>query len=732
MELSNDLLSQFAKVTNDNKPTKQETTVYGTIKEWNGGIYVQLDGSDLYTPYDSSVDVKPGERVSIKIKDHTATVTGNLTSPAARVGSVDDIDGKVSIYINTLKAESARINTLVADNVKINETLVANKAVIDELDSTYATIENLEAANADIKELKTEVAEIGTLDAKYATIKNLEATNADIHNLEATFGEFQNVTTNKLDANTAAIENLDATYANIDFSNVDFSNIDKAVIEEFFSKAGMIEDLEVGDGTISGTLVGVTIKGDLIEGGTVVADKLVVKGEDGLYYKLNTDGVKTEAEQTDYNSLNGSIITAKSITASKISVKDLVAFGATIGGFKITDDSIYSGVKESVDNTTRGVYMDDDGQFALGDVNNYLKFYKDSDGNYRLAVSADSMIFSANKKSVEDTINDAVDNLEIGGRNLLPNSSEEVSFKNAVKTFDLSDYGVENIKNKNVTISFDAYTDEPGIGVDYYLRYIEDGNGKAVGRIQANDLSDTYKRYSGTIDTSVAGDVDITMFAIRSTTSATATNPSDTATIYVRNIKVEIGDKPTDWTPAPEDMATADELSEVDTISNDAKTKAESAQSAVAQLSDSLNFLVSSDTGGSYFKQDDQGNWYFTSAETEKEMAAIAEALAALSGSTDASFAEIRKQLEELNKLSNWVKISTDGDQPSIELGEKDSNYKTVITNTDIKYYNGSIILATFDTEGLKADKVIVKEELNAVGVVFRRKSNGYVGIGLF
>ena len=104
--------------------------------------------------------------------------------------------------------------------------------------------------------------------------------------------------------------------------------------------------------------MGVTIKGELIEGGTVVADKLVVQGEDGLYYKLNTDGVSITAEQTEYNSLNGSVITAKSVTAEKISVSDLVAFGADIGGFHITTDAIYSGVKESVDNTTRGVDPD--------------------------------------------------------------------------------------------------------------------------------------------------------------------------------------------------------------------------------------------------------------------------------------------------------------------------------------------------------------------------------------
>ena len=88
-------------------------------------------------------------------------------------------------------------------------------------------------------------------------------------------------------------------------------------------------------------MVGVTIRGDLIEGNTIKADKLVIKGEDGLYYKLNTNGSTITSEQTDYNSLNGTLIQAKSITADKVAVTDLVAFGADIAGNHIGNGAIY-------------------------------------------------------------------------------------------------------------------------------------------------------------------------------------------------------------------------------------------------------------------------------------------------------------------------------------------------------------------------------------------------------
>ena len=176
-------------------------------------------------------------------------------------------------------------------------------------------------------------------------------------------------------------------------------------MEYFYAQSGLVKDVKIGDATITGELVGVTISGDLLKGNTVVADKLVIKGSDGLYYKLNTDGMSVEKEQTDYNSLNGQVIRAKSITATKIDVEDLVAFGATIGGFKIGQDSIYSGVKESVGNTTRGIYMDNDGQFVFGDASQYVKFYRVSEGKYKLAIAVEDLFIGSS--NVADAISDA-------------------------------------------------------------------------------------------------------------------------------------------------------------------------------------------------------------------------------------------------------------------------------------------------------------------------------------
>lgn len=377
MQLSADLVSKFVKATKDTK-TQDGTTMYGTVVMQNGTPYVRLDGSEILTPVTSMADVHSLERVMVLVKDHTATIMGNISSPSARSDDVKVLAEVVAdkASIGDLKTINADIENLKADNVEISDKLTA----------TEADIKDLEADNVTINE---------KLTANNASIKELEVDNVSIHE--------------KLTANDATIEELqtgklDAKLADIKYAQIDFANIGKAALEQFFAKSGLIENVVVGDQQITGTLVGVTILGDSIKGGTVIADKLVIKGEDGLYYKLNTDGNTVEKEQTDYNSLDGGVIRAKSITATKIAVNDLVAFGATIGGWHIADGGLYSGAKESMGNTSRGTYLGSDGQLNIGDSDNFIMFYVDNKGESHLVISADK--FTLGKQNIENVISD--------------------------------------------------------------------------------------------------------------------------------------------------------------------------------------------------------------------------------------------------------------------------------------------------------------------------------------
>lgn len=368
------------------KKTSSYTTTAEVTSVTEDSIFVRLQGSEKATPIkDSSVTVNVGDYVDVFVSHSDTHITGNRSDVALNSTSTR------KIVTSANGAYTAEMLDFIAAKYATFDYLQASYASIDTLDAVNATIENLQADNATITGKLTAVeAVIGTLSATYATINYLESKYATIDTLNSTYA-----TIAALDSTNATIENLSATYANINFTN-----IGDAAIQTLYAQSGLIKNVIVKDQITTGEIVGVTISGDLIIANTLKADRLVLKGTNGLYYQLNTNGVTVAAEQTKYNALNGDIIIAKSITADKVNVSDLAAFDATIGGFVITSTSLYSGVKESAGNTTRGVYMDNTGQAVFGDSSNYIKYYYDSEeSKWKLKIKAEELTFGASESS---------------------------------------------------------------------------------------------------------------------------------------------------------------------------------------------------------------------------------------------------------------------------------------------------------------------------------------------
>lgn len=503
MALSKDVMSQFAKAMVPKQESK-EATLNATYKKIDGKEYVQLDGSDILTPVTSSVVAETDDRVKVIIKDHAATVIGNITSPSARNKDLNTLKDTVDENGNTIK----RMDTVIQQqqtsinqmDTKINQHDVLinqHDTVINQHGDTISSINNtlilqgnaieannnsiiaqgnqIESINNTVKEQGNSIVSINntiqqhgnkidqnsnTISQQGNTINQQGNKITEIDNTVKTQGNTIVAQGNTIDAHEtkltthnsqitilnsgfvikdgvltglskAVLDDLETNTLKTGYAKIDFSNIGVAAIEKLFTDSGIIKDLIVNEGHITGELVGVTIKGDLIEAGTVVADKLVVKGSDGLYYKLNTNGETIESEQTTENSLNGSIITAKSITASKIQVTDLVAFGATIGGFDISDNSIHSHLKNGVDSPDDGLFLGADGQLALGNDRNHIKYYKDENDKYILDVRLDKLYLGASQQTADQQFQGMVEisanNLTSvfktsGGSNLLRNS----------------------------------------------------------------------------------------------------------------------------------------------------------------------------------------------------------------------------------------------------------------------------------------------------------------------
>lgn len=148
-------------------------------------------------------------------------------------------------------------------------------------------------------------------------------------------------------------------------------------------------------------------------------------------------------------------------------------------------------------------------------------------------------------------INDRLDNLFVGGRNLALGSDVEKSVTSSVLTYSLSDYGLSVITvGKEVTVSFEVKSTISADVVDVYLR---SSASDLLGSAKAISVTDAYARYAVTLN--VTNVNDLATIAIRHNNLTPGADR--TATVTVRNVKVGLGKVDTDWTLAPEDMRGA-------------------------------------------------------------------------------------------------------------------------------------------------------------------------------
>ena len=605
MALSHDIVSQFAKMVN--KPEeKKEETIKGTFQLINGKEYVKLDGSNIYTPVTSTVEAENGDRVNVLLKDHAALLTSNITSPSARNKDVTVLRDEVDEQGNVIKQMDNSItqqgNSIIQMNNTINQqndVLNSYGNVIDQQNNIIQQHGNvIEQHGDDITSMNNTIVSQGnsitqlnnTVDAQNNTLTlhdnritansndivaqgntirahgtTLETFNSNIRILNSAFTIHDGVMEGLAQI---IVNDLKTNHLNTTYATIDFSNIQMAAVTKLFTDSGIIKDLVVQEGKITGELVGVTIKGDLIEGNTIVADKLVIKGDNGLYYKLNTNGETVASEQTNKNSLNGSIITAHSITADRIQVTDLVAFGATIGGYHIDTHSLYSGAKSSIDNSTAGVYLGDDGQMNIGNNTEYVKFYKDSNNNYKLDISAENIKLGSSNKTIQEEMvnvfNQEINDIEIGGRNyyIIKDSVEgyidsngTIASPSVAHKERTSDY-IEVTPGENVYFQM-WVTPEPASNDNYlWMAYQFYGSDKSV-------VGERHTKTKG----ANTGTLQFDFFKM--------VVPENAAYLRVSGrfyndgrIKVEKGTLPTDWSPAPEDTDVNIEIGGRNYISN--------------------------------------------------------------------------------------------------------------------------------------------------------------------
>ena len=117
MKLDKHIVDMFTELTKPANDVKMEKTCYGTISVVDGTRYVKLDGSDLLVPAASTVKTSHGDRVTVLMKNHSLTVTGNLTAPATdgEGGSSGEAGTAATIEVGTVTTGEAGSSATVTN-----------------------------------------------------------------------------------------------------------------------------------------------------------------------------------------------------------------------------------------------------------------------------------------------------------------------------------------------------------------------------------------------------------------------------------------------------------------------------------------------------------------------------------------------------------------------------------------------------------------------------------------
>ncbi|MGY3770819.1 hypothetical protein ACWOA4_09395 [Pediococcus pentosaceus] len=183
--------------------------------------------------------------------------------------------------------------------------------------------------------------------------------------------------------------------------------------------------------------------------------------------------------------------------------------------------------------------------------------------------------FNTLKNGYQEVIS-TVNNMDIGGRNIVLDSSNMGSFRiwQADGNSKLSDdkkeitittsHGGINIENKNLSEYLPNKGDTIVISADVkgnsHLQFNYNDGNNFVGSGTSIAVTTEYKRYFTTFEWNPVN-LDRTEFVIYAAGGAEQY-------LTVKNVKVEIGNKGTDWSPAPEDFASQTQITTLNNLIN--------------------------------------------------------------------------------------------------------------------------------------------------------------------
>ena len=495
--LTAELLSEFVKETTktEDKRFKKDQNVYGTTVEYDGQIYVKIDGSDILTPVNTTVSMKGGERVILTIKNHSADVTGNLSSPSC--GTVD-IDDRVLQVKSEIEQDMDHFKTTITGSFvstddlnqvktdlenQTNQTISeVNKAMQDNYDNlesriitsqsqweqtfdgfkstvagTYLTKE--EFADSDIGNLSSSVTQVQqdltsfktTVAGTYATKDSVNQISTSVSTMNQDLNGFKTTVINTY----AKIDDLNEAKTELESqTNQAIAEVNTAMQDNYDNLESRITTSQTQwEQTFNGfksTVAATYLTKQEFEDSDIgnLSSSVTQVQQDLTSFKTTVAGkylTKQEFEDSDIGSLSSSVTTMK---------QDLTSFKTTVSGTYATKDSV-----NQLSSTVSTMTQDLNG-FKTTVANTYAKTTDLNNAKNKIS-------------SVEQTANKI---------------SLIVKSGNSVSNMVLTD-GFYSVVSKNIKLSADRITMEGLVTANSNFKILTDGSCEASDIIVNNTMS---------------------------------------------------------------------------------------------------------------------------------------------------------------------------------------------------------------------------------------------------
>lgn len=358
----------------------------------------------------------------------------------------------------------------------------------------------------------------------------------------------------------------------------------------------------------------------------------------------------------------------------------------------------------------------------------------------------------SNVSQKADSIELKVTNMNVGGRNYILNSRFQGLKETIYNKFEgdslifVSTYGANNsacdivldcVKDiiykdgLTLTLSFEYYIDgieniADGAFIGVELQFINSAGTSTSQKFPITNLKATnqWGRYIGQLTNIDPSITNIYVHFIKQQSNGS---------LKYRHPKLEIGDKVSDYSLAPEDL-----ISSIEDVQNNVDKNYEQSVADLKVLQDRINSIVVTDESGSQVIQTADGvRWNLTQMQ-QGVNDALDNAAAANENAENAqtSADQLKDQVNDITQKTAYMEIVQQEDgNPCLELGSSDNDFKVRLTNTSLGFYQGTLRVAYISNQALYIETAIIKSSLQfgeTAGFVWRLRENGNFGLQPF